>query len=418
MNKKEMAFCFAVSFVILFSLSFVLGEVRINEVMYNPECSNDNCEYLEIYSSSIINITLIDKYGTSNRTTNISVYEGYNLITKNLVSFLENWDNSTNITEWGSLSLSNTADDIWIYNDTNLLDYFNYTSSLGADGNGKSLQYCSGNWTENTPTPGAVNNCTAESQTQTCTPSLTCSNSSCTNGYITQTCINTSSTCINSTITQNISCSTSSTTNSDISLNLTWTNGEIINGNNFSIEVKAFNLQNLSYDLKVWLEFKDNNTIISDRYDETDEEWKSGTYFIIGFFSGGGNKTKDINLHLREDYLNFSGEAKIFAKLREDSDTISEVNYTINVLEKTESGSDNILITATETTNNTNSTNNETGIIKLGSKTSKKINPAEDIKTENSIVYKSKNEYIKEYAIYGFAVLCVFLIILLLIDKK
>lgn len=36
---------------------------------------------------------------------------------------------------------------------------------------------------------------------------------------------------------------------------------------------------------------------------------------------------------------------------------------------------------------------------------------------ENSIIYKSKNEYIKEGAVYGFALLCIFLIVLLIKER-
>src|SRR3989344_1819981 len=48
----------------------------------------------------------------------------------------------------------------------------------------------------------------------------------------------------------------------------------------------------------------------------------------------------------------------------------------------------------------------EEKIINLGGK---------DIKTKQ--VYKSKTQYIKEYAIYGFALFCVFVIIILIIKK-
>ena len=49
------------------------------------------------------------------------------------------------------------------------------------------------------------------------------------------------------------------------------------------------------------------------------------------------------------------------------------------------------------------------GIIKLGS--------AKEIKEENRIVYKSKKEYIKDYAIYGFTLLCIILMALVLIQS-
>ena len=37
---------------------FVFAEVRINEVLVNPDrCSNSDCEYIEIYTNSTINLT-------------------------------------------------------------------------------------------------------------------------------------------------------------------------------------------------------------------------------------------------------------------------------------------------------------------------------------------------------------------------
>lgn len=37
---------------------------------------------------------------------------------------------------------------------------------------------------------------------------------------------------------------------------------------------------------------------------------------------------------------------------------------------------------------------------------------------EYSIIYKSKKEYIRVYAAYGFAIFCIFLIVLFLIERK
>lgn len=42
---------------------------------------------------------------------------------------------------------------------------------------------------------------------------------------------------------------------------------------------------------------------------------------------------------------------------------------------------------------------------------------AQNLKVKEGVLYESKTEYVKEYAIYGFALLCVVLIILLLIEN-
>ncbi len=54
-------------------------------------------------------------------------------------------------------------------------------------------------------------------------------------------------------------------------------------------------------------------------------------------------------------------------------------------------------------------------VIKLG--TPQVLEQTEDIKTQDNIVYKSKTELIKKYAIYGFALLCVGVCVLLVFKK-
>jgi len=438
--KKGLVFCFVVFSMILFSLNFVLGEVRINEVM--PHDNNSwKDEWIEIYNDENFEINLTNWIiGDSNRNGDkkinltIPAKEFALVVDKDISLDGQSGCNAFNIANKSCFELStigyykleNDNENIFLYDNNSLIiSNFSWTTSINSLG--KSWGYDGSVWINCTPTPGQQNNC-AQASPLICTSSYSCGSwTTCSNSNQTRICTNTTANCTTAThnITENQICSINftqnTTTNTNLSIQLNWTNEEIINFDNFSIEVKAFNLLNYSYDIKIWLEFKDNDTIISDRYDENEEIWKSGTYFVEGFFSGGGNKTKDINLCLREDYTNFSGEAKIFVKLRKDNAIIVEVNYTINILPKTETSNNNSLLTTTIITNNTNNftdTSNQNEIIRLGSKVNKETTETEDIKTEKNTIYKSKNEYIKEYAIYGFAILCVFLIILLLIDKK
>ena len=125
----------------------------------------------------------------------------------------------------------------------------------------------------------------------------------------------------------------------------------------------------------------------------------------------------------------------------DSSSSIDEVDYDIEILE-TENKSD----ANTENAGSSSNTGNEsksgtssssiTGeVIRLGSASgSSEDSFASDLSSDSSItdssifnsdsnkgssiIYKSKSEYIKEYAIYGFSLLCIGLIILLLMDKK
>jgi len=194
----------------------------------------------------------------------------------------------------------------------------------------------------------------------------------------------------------------------EIYLEAKWEESKIVNGDEFEIEIKAFNLKNQDYNVKVYITFEDNDTIISDRYDEEKDEWKSGMFYVDNLFSGPGNKSKDILLRIRDGYKEFVGNATLKIKI-EDEDYIFENN--IEILEKNE-GIKKEKIEENEKTNSLKETENaglENQVIKLNNP--KDIKIRENYKT----AYKSKTQLIREYAIYGFALFCVFVIIVLLI---
>jgi len=439
MKKTWLVFCLVVFFIFLFCISFILGEVRINEVMYNPENNTNSInEWIEIYTDEPLNLTSSKikvksyediLYNCSDPNSQIIIESNTFFVIVSNMSYNINSPDILTVCNFknkiSSYGLANDGSNLSLLNSVReVIASFNYTSSLGANGDGKSLQYYDNLWQSCTPTPGQPNNCTQTSTNPTCTSSYSCGNwTTCSGSSQTRTCTNTTANCTTATynVPETQSCTTTNTTtNTSIYLKLNWTSEDIINSEDFDIEVNAFNLLDKDYDIKIWLEFKENDTIISDRYDKNEEKWKSGTYFVVGFFSESGNKTEDITLRIREDYTNFSGKAKLLGKIKYGDDTLYNVSYNIDILKKIEENNitqtynaDNSKILATSM----NNTANEGEIIKLGSKISE-IDKTEGIKTEKSTIYKSKNEYIKEYAIYGFSILCIFLIILLLIDKK
>jgi hypothetical protein len=207
----------------------------------------------------------------------------------------------------------------------------------------------------------------------------------------------------NQTNSTNLTSDTSD--NDEIYLELDWDDSEIINEKEFEIEVSVFNLENYEYDIKIWIE--EDGEVISERYDENSDDWKSGYYYLESFFEGTGNKKKDILLRLNEEHINFSGKTKIYAKLRKGSSNIADYEKTIKVLESNLQEQEN-----QEEVSESKSpvTLEQTSVIRLNKQ------PIEETsKNENSIIYKSKNEYIKEYAGYAFAFICVIMIIVLLI---
>jgi len=342
----------------------LINGVRVNEVMADPSrCSDAHCEYIEIYTDNPTNLTdWVINTGTNNVSFNFYL-EDYLIITRNKDSFINNFSvNEDKVIEL-VIGLHNTDEDtIFLFNNNSeLIDSFTYIDTTS----GISWQYCSEDWFERNPTPGLSNNCTTE---------------------------------------QDDNGNTGNEEEPDIYLEIDWDDEDIINGQEFEIEIKAFNLKDGLYDFKVWIEFKENDTVISDRYDAEGEEWKSGKYYVDEFFEGSGNETEDIKLRIRGDYKDFYGRAKIFFKIEGEE----ENDEYIEILEKEEVNEEEDVPKIIESMQTAPITGN---VIKLGA--SESSTETEDIKTKDNIVYESKTELIKKYAIYGFALLCVGICILL-----
>ncbi len=214
--------------------------------------------------------------------------------------------------------------------------------------------------------------------------------------------------------------------NQGISLNLDWSSEDIKNGKDFEIEVKAYNLEDKDYDLKVFIYDAKENSPISQVYNYG--KWISSTSYINKIFRGPGDKTKGIKLRIKDSYKDFSGEATIGVRIRESgfSSYKKEIQTTIEILEPDESGSndneENSTFSDSDITINSNSTYKsnieesitypaeEDVIQQLSSK-------SESIKSKKNTAYKSKNELIKEYSIFVFIILTLIFFTLLLFNR-
>ena len=195
-------------------------------------------------------------------------------------------------------------------------------------------------------------------------------------------------------------------------LRLDWNNNEIVNGKEFNIEIEAFDLEDKNYDLKVYIYLDDKDKPISQTRDE-DFKWISSDRYVKNFFTVSGNQSDSIKLRINEKNNESFGSATIIARIRESgaSNYIEEQEDIFIIrnkfpLKKTDSD-DNIL-----QNDDLNDTNQESimaeKVIRIG--TNKET---ESIKTQNNIVYESKNELIKRYSIYGFIGLIIIFLILL-----
>ncbi len=402
--EKKIIFLWIVS-VFLFNSIEITSGIMINEV------GAKNPEFVEIYNptNEILNLSewqIKDGSGdNSHNPDNITCYNIANCsLSINYTYFIiiERGTNITSITNEPinyfyvddsdlGYGLNDPGDNITFYNST-FSSFFSWSSS-SADLN-KSWQFYNNIWQECNRTPGKENYCPANIILNTTNSSLNLTNSSL------PAIINNTPN-IASAVGQNVS--------------LEWGEEDITNSSSFEIIIKASNLESINYSVKIYITFKQNDTIISDNYNTLDDKWKSGTYYLQDFFMGPGNKSKEVEMKIRENYKIFKGEAWIHVKLKKGEDVILQTNKSITILAgKNKTTEESVLLREMAEDNLTleNKQNNDTkSIINLNQQ--QQISTIN--KTKDNIVYKSKNEKIKDYATYGFAGFLIFVIAILLI---
>jgi len=342
----------------------VSAEIRINEVELNPNDSCNDCtEWLELYTDVEVNLI------------------GWKLVDASNKSFeLNKTFNRYYVIENPGISLNNANEQIFLYNDTELVDQTEIISD--SYNNNKAWQYCNGEWGFTDSTKGLENSCEDNEEGNG-------NDEENSNG--------------------------GNEEEPEISINIEFDEDEIINGKEFKIKVKVYNLESQSYNFKIWIREEDNEDIISDRYGEDSDEnevWKSGNYYIYNLFKGPGDKTESVKLRIRENDRDFKGDAEICFKIK----GVSEKCEYIEILEEEEkkNNTEEIKI-ITKPSESTTSVSGEA--IKLGNSESKEEIIDNSKNTENNIIYESKNEKIKSYAFIGFTGLCLILVILLLFNK-
>ena len=364
-------------------MPLISGDILINEIMYSPDafCGGTYNEWVELYNPTSEDINLDEwKIGDeggiglidfSNSSSTIIESQDYFIIAKRPINFSQYFNVLCPIAE-RKFTLNNDEDTIFLYDSSGeLIQNISYNFEMGGAGDGNSLQLINNIWISAEPTPGLENK------------------------------------------EDNSSNNSNNQTNpgNAQALELNWEEDEIINNQEFEIEVKIYNSENKQYDLKIWIETKEDTKIISERYDDENNEWKSGNYYIYNFFQGPGNKTKIVFLKMRSDYENFSGNAKIYAKIK-DSEIIIEKE--IEILEKQENPSQEFNNSENQSDLNYSKSENqnltEDSIIYLGAKNNLK----KELKSNSKLIYESKQELIKKYVGYIFLLLIFFIGIILL----
>lgn len=141
------------------------AKLTVTEVMYDVEGTDAGREWIEIYNDSDVDVTTKEITLFENNTHHklditenlIIPAHAYVVVADNKTLFLG--DNSTysGISFDSAFSLSNTGESLSLYLNGVVEDSASYTSSLGAGGNGNSLQKIGEYFIAAKPTPGAVN---------------------------------------------------------------------------------------------------------------------------------------------------------------------------------------------------------------------------------------------------------------------
>jgi len=198
----------------------------------------------------------------------------------------------------------------------------------------------------------------------------------------------------------------------NITYELDWDKDDVYYGRDFNIEIDIFNLENQTYDLKVWVE-SDESTVLTEIYDDENDEWKSGVYYVNEFFQGPGDFSEEVELKIKDEHKSFTGRATLYLRLRD----LPKIEESIKVLEPPEPEQ---TITPLKTIKQESFPEPPriiqlSNIIKNSSENS--TQEQETIKTNNNTIYESQTEIIKKYSIASFAFFCVIFTILITWNK-
>lgn len=346
--------------IIILNIILIFAEVRINEIELNPEGTDDGKEWIELYSSETIDLNNWKIINEDDKTINLSGnFDGYYVI---------NLD---------SQFLDNENESLRLYNGENIISF---TPVLKDDLNdNKTWTYCNPDWILISSTKEEENNCLS----------------------------------VENNITQNETNNTSNEQENEeeeIELDLYWDDEDIINGEEFEIEVKVYNLKDEYYDLKIFIYDSDIDKPITQTQD-SDDDWISSNNYIKELFDGPGEYTKYIKLKIKDSSKEFYGGANIVARLREKDSSSYKVETieSIEIIEREEEESDEEFYTSDNNKDydlerekvlneiNTKKDSSITGdAIYLKKPDTKKLK-TESIKTQKNIVYESNDEVIKRY---------------------
>lgn len=171
MNKLNVFVAFAF-FVFLPNVSS--ASVIVNEIMYDVSGTDSGREWVEVYNNGSDSVDLtgwkfLESVSASNHGLT-AVYGsltlpagGFAIISNDTTKFLVDWPIfSGNLLKASFASFNNTSGTLLLKDNTGtVIDQTTYDSSMGASGDGNSLQKSGSSWISALPTPGAINSTTS-----------------------------------------------------------------------------------------------------------------------------------------------------------------------------------------------------------------------------------------------------------------
>lgn len=177
--KISKTICLICVLLISLKANTIFAAVSITEVMYDAEGSDTSREWIEIFNGTgdAINLTSY-KFIENGTAHGISHLDGdallpnnaYAIIADNAATFSTEYPSVSNVHIYDSaFSLSNSSGESLAMKDDQgiVSSEFTYDTSLGAAGDGNTLQYSSGGWVAANPTPGRENGSSGSNNTTT-----------------------------------------------------------------------------------------------------------------------------------------------------------------------------------------------------------------------------------------------------------
>lgn len=165
---KLIKFCIIFCFVFLSYLHIAYGAFEITEIMYDLDGTDTDREWVEVKNTGSEASDLSKWYLFSDNTKHALVPQGesmvpaggYAVIVQNYSKFVADWSNTPSLvfdSSWTGFN-NEEGETISLKDvDLNVVSPVTFSSNMGANGDGKSLQNISGSWLSGNPTPGSAN---------------------------------------------------------------------------------------------------------------------------------------------------------------------------------------------------------------------------------------------------------------------